>query len=63
MSDSFKEFVEAEVCEILNSMDEKCRRNPELNRISAIEWIEKNAENFRKEWNLKKKLNIPDVNN
>ena len=56
MSDSFRNYIEAEIDEIMNSMDERCRRDPELCRKSAIEWIEKNAEFFRKQWNERKKL-------
>ena len=56
MSDSFRDYIEAEIDEILNSMDEQCRQDPELCRKSAIEWIEKNAEFFRKRWNERKKL-------
>lgn len=56
MPDSFKEFVEAEVNEIMSSMDEMCLQDPELRRRVAIEWIEKNAEGFREQWNRKRKL-------
>ena len=56
MSDPFREYIEAEINEIMSSMDERCRQDPELCRKSAIEWIEKNAEFFRKQWNERKKL-------
>jgi hypothetical protein len=56
MSDPFREYIEAEIHEIMCSMDEECRRNPELCRTNAIEWIEKNAEYFREQWDLKKRL-------
>lgn len=56
MVDAFKEFVEAELREIMASMDEQCRQDPEMCRKVAIEWIEKNAKLFRDQWNLKNKL-------
>ena len=56
MSDPFREYVEAEINEIMSSMDERCRHDPELCRKSAIEWIEKNAEYFRKQWSERKIL-------
>ncbi len=56
MANAFREFVEAEVNEIMSSMDERCRKDPDLCRKVAIEWIEKNAEVFRKQWNKMKKL-------
>ncbi|MFW5959500.1 MAG: hypothetical protein ACOCSE_00100 [Chitinivibrionales bacterium] len=49
MSD-LKQYIEAEIKEILNSMDEKSRQDPELIRLSAMKWIKNNAENFRREW-------------
>lgn len=55
-SDFFREYIEAELDEMLDSMDERCRQDPELCRKSAIEWIEKNAECFRNHWDKKKKL-------
>lgn len=56
MSDSFEKFMEAEINEILNSMNEQCRSDPESCRKIAIEWIENNAKNFRQKWNEEKKL-------
>ena len=56
MPDPFREYIEAEVDEIMNSMDERCRQDPDLCRKNAIEWIEKNAEFFRRQWNKKKRL-------
>ena len=56
MSDPFREFIEAEIDEIRSSMDERCRQDPELCSKKSIEWIEKNAEFFRKQWNERKKL-------
>ena len=56
MSDPFREYIEAEVDEIMSSMDERCRQDPELCSKNAIEWIEKNAEFFRKQWNERKKI-------
>ena len=56
MDDPFKEFLEAELHEIMDSMDERCRKDPELCCRIAIEWIEKNAKMFREEWNRKKHL-------
>ena len=56
MSDGFKEFVEAEVKEILASMEEKCRQDPKVCSKKAIEWIEYNAKKFREQWCLKKKV-------
>lgn len=56
MSDPFRDYIEAEIDEIMSSMDERCRQDPELFSKSAIEWIEKNAEFFRKQWNETKKL-------
>ncbi len=53
MSESFSEFVQAELQEIMNSMDERCRKDPELCCRVAMEWIEKNAKMFREEWNKK----------
>lgn len=53
MSDHFRQFIEAETREILDSMDEDCRCNPDRCRARAIEWIEKNAEFFREQWNLR----------
>lgn len=56
MSDGFKEFVEAEIKEILASMDEKCRQDPKLCCKKAIEWIEDNAKKFRDQWYIKRNL-------
>lgn len=50
MSDAFTEFVQAEVRAILDSMNEECRNDPVLCRRVALEWIEKNAEEFRRQW-------------
>lgn len=58
MSDSFEKFMDAEIKEILNSMDEQCRKDPESCKKVAIEWIEKNAERFRQRWNAKNKNNL-----
>ena len=56
MDDGFKEFLSAEVNEIMNSMDDVCRRDPELCRRMAFEWIEKNADVFRKKWCAKREI-------
>lgn len=60
MSNDFREFVEAEVKEILSSMDEKSRKNPKLRGEKAIQWIDENAEKFREQWCMNKK-NIKTV--
>ncbi len=52
MTDAFTEFVQAEVRAILDSMNEECRNDPVLCRRVALEWIEKNAEEFRRKWDL-----------
>ncbi len=49
MSD-LKQYIEAEIKEILSSMDERSRQDPELIRLNAMKWIKNNAENFRREW-------------
>jgi hypothetical protein len=54
MSENFKEFVKAEIREILASMNEKYRNDPKLCSKKAIEWIEENAEKFREQWYSKK---------
>jgi hypothetical protein len=51
MNEKFYEFMTAEVNEILASMDDECRQNPELLRQRAIYWIEQNAAGFREQWN------------
>ncbi len=56
MSDGFKEFVKAEVEEILASMDEECRKDPKQCSEKAIQWIEENAKEFRKQWSTKKNI-------
>lgn len=50
MSDAFTEFVQAEVRAILDSMNEECKSDPVMRRRVALEWIEKNAEEFRRQW-------------
>ncbi len=54
MADAFREFVEAELHEIMDSMDERSRKDPERCRRVAIEWIEKNAKIFREQWDENK---------
>ncbi len=54
MADAFREYVEAELQEIMNSMDERCRKDPDRCRQVAIEWIEKNAKVFREQWDQNK---------
>jgi len=54
MEDGFKEFLAAEVNEIMSSMDDVCRQNPELCRRLTFDWIEKNAEVFRSKWNAQR---------
>lgn len=56
MDNGFKEFLAAEVNEIMNSMDDVCRQDPELCRRMAFEWIEKNADMFRKKWFAKREI-------
>ena len=56
MEDGFKEFLSAEVNEIMNSMDEACRRDPELCRRMTFDWIERNADVFRKKWVAKREI-------
>lgn len=53
MANNFRDFVEAELKEILDSMDEECRNDPQLCRQVALEWIEKNAKLFRMRWNMR----------
>lgn len=50
MHETFKDYVEAEVTEMLRSMDEKTRCNERKRRLSALAWVRKNAEMFRKKW-------------
>ncbi len=50
MGDCFKEFLDAEIKEILASMDSRCRENPKLCSELAMKWIEEHAEEFRKKW-------------
>ncbi|MBD3420987.1 MAG: hypothetical protein GF398_12780 [Chitinivibrionales bacterium] len=50
MPNAFKEFLEAEIGEMLASMDEGSRQDPELRVHKAIEWIDRNAARFREEW-------------
>ena len=47
---NLKRYIQAEIKEIMNSMDEKSRKDPELVKKSAINWIRSNAERFRREW-------------
>ena len=54
MNDNFREFVEAEIKEILASIDEKSRQDPKLCSKRAIKWIEENAGKFREQWYEKK---------
>ncbi len=46
----FRRFVEAEVAEMLWSMDVGCRAGSRSAQLKAIEWIEKNAVDFRRHW-------------
>lgn len=50
MSTSFEDFLNAEVNEILRSMDDECRCDPIQRRQKALVWIEENADSFRKSW-------------
>ena len=53
MSDSMKEFLDAEIREIVGTMDEISLCDPELLQQRTLEWIEKNAEHFRNHWDRK----------
>jgi hypothetical protein len=52
MDSNFQDFIEAEAKEILSAIDEQTQRDPELFRREAIAWIEKNAEAFRRRWDM-----------
>jgi hypothetical protein len=63
MSEQFHEFMAAEVNEILQSMDDECRRDPERLRQNAMVWIENNAAGFRNRWNASHSTMADDQNN
>ena len=53
MNESMKEFLDAEIREIIGAMDETSLCDPELLQLRTLEWIEKNAEQFRTHWDRK----------
>jgi hypothetical protein len=50
MITDFKAYIEAEAREILDSIESDVRNDPERFRREVIEWIDKNAEQFRRRW-------------
>jgi hypothetical protein len=50
MVGNFKDYVKAQADEILRSVKDEVRCDPDRLRREAIAWIEKNAEAFRKRW-------------
>jgi hypothetical protein len=53
MAETFRRFIEAEIEEILNSMDDDCRLDPQRCSCAAMEWISHHAKAFREEWERK----------
>jgi hypothetical protein len=49
----FREYIETEIRTILGEMDEASRFDPERRSQRAIEWIEKHAADFRRQWNTR----------
>ncbi len=50
MGGNFKDYIEAQASEILRSVDDDVKCDPDRFRQEAIAWIEKNAEGFRQRW-------------
>jgi hypothetical protein len=50
MADFFRDFIEAEVHSMLEEMGDDCRNDPLLRREKALDWIERNAADFRINW-------------
>ena len=46
----FKAYIEDEIHVMLQAMDDRVRTDPDLRREKALEWIQKNAATFRKNW-------------
>jgi DNA-binding transcriptional MerR regulator len=56
MRERFRRFIEDEIGEILRSMDEECRLDPQRRSRAAMEWIALHAKAFREEWEREQTL-------
>ncbi|MBD3314369.1 MAG: hypothetical protein GF344_01165 [Chitinivibrionales bacterium] len=56
VTDTFHRFIEAEINEIMRSMDDESRLDPNLCSRAAMEWISRHAKAFREKWNKEHSL-------
>ena len=55
MADDLKEFMEAEICVMMKEIGHCKDTDPAYFTKKALEWIEKNAAEFRAQWDRKKR--------